>query len=261
MVEPISQEQFSALKRNAVLSNGLRLAYVEMGDPDGVPILLLHGFTDSARSWSLAAPYLATGFRVVAPDLRGHGHSDKPEGCYTIPEMATDVRFLIETLGLVPTHVVGHSLGGRLAQAVAERWPRLVRKIVLLSTSAALRERRGWLWETIQMLRDPIDPECGNGVLENLRSTRIFLPMLDAKAPRCRHASGIRFITSSLPMTRRHFSRIFPRRPSSCEVRRISSRLRNIRPRCLKRSPARSSFLFPATAITSTGKTLKGWPA
>jgi pimeloyl-ACP methyl ester carboxylesterase len=160
LVEPISQEQFSALKRNAVLSNGLRLAYVEMGEPDGVPLLLLHGFTDSARSWSLAAPYLATGFRVVAPDLRGHGHSDKPEGCYTIPEMATDVRFLIEMLGLVPTHVVGHSLGGRLAQAVAERWPRLVRKIVLLSTSAALRERRGWLWENIQILRDPIDPEC-----------------------------------------------------------------------------------------------------
>jgi pimeloyl-ACP methyl ester carboxylesterase len=159
VVEPISQEHFSALKRTAVLPNGLRLAYVEIGDPSGVPVLLLHGFTDSARSWSLTAPYLATGFRVVAPDLRGHGNSDKPEGCYTIPEMANDIRFLIEVLDLVPTHVVGHSLGGRLAQAIAERWPHLVRKIVLMSTSAALRERRGWLWENIQMLRDPIDPE------------------------------------------------------------------------------------------------------
>lgn len=73
MVELISQEHFSALKRTVVLPGGLRLAYVEMGDPNGVPVLLLHGFTDSARSWSLAAPYLATGFRVVAPDLRGHG--------------------------------------------------------------------------------------------------------------------------------------------------------------------------------------------
>lgn len=155
----ISQEHFSALKRSAVLPNGLRLAYVEMGDPDGVPILLLHGFTDSARSWSFTAPYLATGFRVIAPDLRGHGHSDQPEGCYTIPELANDVRFLIEVLDLAPTHVVGHSLGGRLAQAIAERWPHLVRKIVLISTSAALRERRGWLWENIRMLRDPIDPE------------------------------------------------------------------------------------------------------
>ncbi|MDW9608162.1 alpha/beta fold hydrolase [Sinorhizobium meliloti] len=155
----ISQEHFSALKRFAVLPNGLRLAYVEMGDPDGVPILLLHGFTDSARSWSLTAPYLATGFRVRASDLRGHGHSDQPEGCYTIPEMANDVRLLMVALDLAPCHVVGHSLGGRLAQAIAERWPHLVRKIILMSTSAALRERRGRLWENIQTLRDPIDPE------------------------------------------------------------------------------------------------------
>lgn len=71
MVEPISQEHFSTLKRTVMLPNGLRLAYIEMGDPNGMPVLLLHGFTDSARSWSLAAPYLAAGFGVVAPDLRG----------------------------------------------------------------------------------------------------------------------------------------------------------------------------------------------
>nr|WP_234820308.1 MULTISPECIES: alpha/beta hydrolase [Sinorhizobium] len=159
VVETISQDHFSGLKRTVVLPNGLRLAYIEMGDPSGVPILLLHGFTDSSRSWSLTAPYLASGFRIVAPDLRGHGNSDQPEGCYTIPELANDVRCLIEILAVSPTHVVGHSLGGRLAQAIAERWPHLVRKIVLMSTSAALRERRGWLWDNIQMLGDPIDPE------------------------------------------------------------------------------------------------------
>nr|WP_246252027.1 alpha/beta hydrolase [Mesorhizobium camelthorni] len=130
-----------------------------MGDANGTPVLLLHGFTDSARSWSLIAPYLATGFRLVAPDLRGHGHSDKPEGCYTIPEMAHDIRLLTEVLDLAPAHVVGHSLGGRLAQALAERWPQIVGKIVLMSTSAVPRERKGWLWENILMLRDPIDPE------------------------------------------------------------------------------------------------------
>jgi pimeloyl-ACP methyl ester carboxylesterase len=159
VAEPLSQEDFSALKRTALLPNGVRLAYVELGDAKGTPVLLLHGFTDSARSWSLIAPYLATGFRLFAPDLRGHGHSDKPEGCYTIPEMAHDVRLLIEALNLAPAHVVGHSLGGRLAQAIAARWPKIVGKIVLLSTSAVPRERKGWLWENIQALSDPIDPE------------------------------------------------------------------------------------------------------
>nr|WP_234943697.1 alpha/beta hydrolase [Sinorhizobium meliloti] len=194
-----------------------------MGDPDGVPILLLHGFTDSARSWSFTAPYLATGFRVIAPDLRGHGHSDQPEGCYTISEMANDVRLLMVALDLAPCHVVGHSLGGRLVQALAERWPHLVRKIILMSTSAALGERRGWLWENRRCaIRLILKAHLyGNGLLAQFRSTRISLPLRDAKAPRCRQASGIQFITSSLPMIRRRSCRIFPRQRSSCGAKRI----------------------------------------
>ncbi|WP_234841124.1 alpha/beta fold hydrolase [Sinorhizobium meliloti] len=70
----------------------------------------------------------------------------QPE-CTRSTLLANDVRLLIELLDLASTHVVGHSLGGRLAQAIAERWPHLVRKIVLISTYAALRERRGWMWE------------------------------------------------------------------------------------------------------------------
>jgi pimeloyl-ACP methyl ester carboxylesterase len=159
MIESLPQETFVTQKQTAVLSNGIRLAYVELGDSSGVPVLLLHGFTDSARSWSLIAPHLAADFRLIAPDLRGHGQSDKPEGCYTIPEMAYDIRLLIQELGLAPVHVVGHSLGGRLAQALAERWPQVVRRIVLISTSAVPRERNGWPWENILALRDPIDPE------------------------------------------------------------------------------------------------------
>lgn len=216
MVEAISQEHFSALKQTVVLANRLRLAYVEMGDPDGVPILLLHGFTDSARSWSLTAPYLATGFRVIAPDLRGHGHSDQPEGCYTIPEMANDVRFLIEALDLAPTHVVGHSLGGRLAQAIAERWPHLSEKSFLYRPPPRCANVGGGCGKTsgcsaIRSIQKA--DSSGNGVLAQYRSTRIFSTMRAVKAPRCRHESGIRSIMSSLPMIRRRSCRISPRRP------------------------------------------------
>jgi pimeloyl-ACP methyl ester carboxylesterase len=155
----LSQSEFAASKRSVLLPNGIRIAYAEFGDPSGSPTLLLHGFTDSARSWSLVAPYLAKRFRLIAPDLRGHGQSDKPVGCYTIPEMAHDMLLLILALGIAPVHVVGHSLGGRLAQALAERWPRSIRKVVLMATSAVVRERAGWLWENIRTLRDPIDPD------------------------------------------------------------------------------------------------------
>nr|WP_318764193.1 alpha/beta hydrolase [Aminobacter niigataensis] len=159
MMQRLSQDDFATSKQDCLLPNGIRLAYVEMGEAGGTPVLLLHGFTDSARSWSLIAPHLAGGFRLIAPDLRGHGRSDRPEGCYTIPEMAHDVRLFLAEIGIANAHVVGHSLGGRLAQALAERWPQMVGKIVLMSTSAVPRERAGWLWENILALRDPIDPE------------------------------------------------------------------------------------------------------
>ncbi len=158
-MKPLSQSDFALSKQGCLLPNGIRLAYVELGDRGGTPVLLLHGFTDSARSWSMVAPYLAAGLRLIAPDLRGHGHSDTPEGCYTIPELAHDLRLFLAELGIAQSHIVGHSLGGRLAQALAERWPQIVSKIVLMSTSAVPRERAGWLWNNIVGLRDPIDPD------------------------------------------------------------------------------------------------------
>jgi pimeloyl-ACP methyl ester carboxylesterase len=62
-------------------------------------------------------------------------------------------------LTAAPAHLADHSLGGRLAQALAQRWPQSVGQIILISISAVLRKRRGWLWENIQGLRDPTDPE------------------------------------------------------------------------------------------------------
>ena len=124
-MRPISQEDFAASKRFILLPNGIRMAYAEWGDARGPPTLLLHGFTDSARSWSLIAPHLAADFRLIAPDLRGHGQSDKPSGCYTIPEMAHDVRLFISAMGVAPVDIVGHSLSDGLPGA-CRRWPQIV---------------------------------------------------------------------------------------------------------------------------------------
>ena len=141
-----------------MLPNGVRLAVVEIGEPENMPVVPLHGFTDSARSWSLMAPFLVDRFRLIIPDLRGHGNSDRPDSCYTIPEMAHDIALLLDMMELERAVCVGHSLGGRIVQAVAQRWPSLVGKAVLVSTSATPRLQSGWLWENICSLQDPIDP-------------------------------------------------------------------------------------------------------
>lgn len=76
-----SQAGWNAARRTVTTADGQRLSFVEMGARDGLPILLLHGYTDNSRAWSPLAPYLA-GRRLIALDLRGHGGSAIPAGSY-----------------------------------------------------------------------------------------------------------------------------------------------------------------------------------
>ena len=74
-----------------------RLAYVELGDPKGEPLLLLHGYTDTSRSWTQVAPYLLR-HRLLIPDQRGHGGSDSPACCYSVSVFAEDARLFLDAL-------------------------------------------------------------------------------------------------------------------------------------------------------------------
>ena len=85
----------------------IRLHYDTTGN--GEPLLLTHGLGSSARDWENQVGYFADRYRVVTPDLRGHGKSDKPSGPYSIPLFTNDIAELVTTLDLGPTHVVGHS--------------------------------------------------------------------------------------------------------------------------------------------------------
>ncbi len=122
--------------------NGLRFHYLAQGF--GPVVMLLHGLGSCAEDWLLLqAPALSQRYRVLMPDLRGHGRSDKPPGPYTVPQMADDMAGLLETLGVDSAHVVGLSLGGAVAQAIAVRYPEKVRSLVLVNTFARLRPK-GW---------------------------------------------------------------------------------------------------------------------
>ena len=136
----IDQAGWAGAKRRVALPNGITIAYVEMGNPEGRPVLLVHGYTDSSRSWSLPAAHLAHRYRLIAVDLRGHGASSAPECCYTVPDMVHDLRLLLDHLKIEKVDFVGHSLGSMIGQVFAQRHPDRLRKLVLVgSTLSAAR--------------------------------------------------------------------------------------------------------------------------
>lgn len=158
---PVDQQHFSDSKINLLLKNGSSIAYVESGNPNGPPILLIHGYTDNARSWSLMTPYLNQKYRIISMDLRGHGKSSKPACCYTLQDMSYDAKLLLDKLNIKKAIIVGHSLGSLVTQVLAERFPNQVSKVVLISSTSStsrISDPSGWLATEIGKLHQPIDP-------------------------------------------------------------------------------------------------------
>jgi len=154
---PVAQAGWASLKKEVRLPNGIRLAYVEAGDPAGEPLLLLHGFTDSSRSFSPMVPYL-TRYRLLIPDQRGHGASDAPECCYGSSQFAYDARLFLDALGVKRAAVVGHSLGSMVAISLAADHPDRVSKIVLIGSTALVPVKRGdWLYDNVAAMTGPLD--------------------------------------------------------------------------------------------------------
>ena len=154
--DPIDQAGWTQRKRQVTLPNGLRLAYVELGDPRGAPVLLLHGYTDSSRVWTILAPQLAN-HRLIIPDQRGHGASDAPACCYSMHQYAEDAQLLLDALGVERATLVGHSMGSMVAQVIAAEHPERVDRIVLIASTALTAVRRdNWMWQQIMSLRTPI---------------------------------------------------------------------------------------------------------
>lgn len=111
----------------------LRFHYREHGAGDE-PILFVHGNLASGRWWEPVISRLPTErYRMVAPDLRGCGQSDKPETGYTVPELAEDVRAFVATMGLHSFHLVGHSMGGAIALLYALDHPTMARSLTLIA--------------------------------------------------------------------------------------------------------------------------------
>jgi pimeloyl-ACP methyl ester carboxylesterase len=119
---------------------GEDLQLVDRGPKAGKPIVLLHCFTCAIDWWDRMMPLLERKHRVIAVDLLGHGGSAKPSSGYSIPDQADLVAQVLGRLGVIDATVVGHSLGGGVAVALAEQSPGLVDRIVIIDTRSSAHD-------------------------------------------------------------------------------------------------------------------------
>ena len=118
----------------ATLSTGVTLRYAAQGDPAGVPVVLLHGLTDSHPSYAPMTAHLPDHIRAYALTTRGHGDSDKPEHGYRLEDQAADVAAFLDAVGHEAAVIVGHSMGSYIAQRFAIDHPERTIALVLMGT-------------------------------------------------------------------------------------------------------------------------------
>ena len=122
--------------------NGQRCHFRVNGD--GEPLLLLHGFSGDSTTWDSFGDEMGSGFQLIAPDILGHGKSAAPADAvrYRMAEAAADMIALLDHLGSERAHLLGYSMGGRLALCLALRYPARFRRLILESASPGIAHER-----------------------------------------------------------------------------------------------------------------------
>jgi rifampin ADP-ribosylating transferase len=145
--------------RWAELPNGLELPYIERGDGAGAPLVLLHGFAESWRSYERLLDLLPERRRALAISLRGHGGPRTIASEYSLDSVAADVAAFMDSVGVAKAVVVGSSSGGYVAQQLALDRPERVSGLVLVGSPRALRglPEVAAFAETLARQGDPIE--------------------------------------------------------------------------------------------------------
>ena len=163
--------------REITLRTGVRLRYAEVGPRSGSPMLLLHGYSDSWFSFSRVLSLMPPELRLIIPDQRGHGDSERPTDGYTPPRFTEDTIALLDALGITSATVTGHSMGSFVAQALALLAPKRVSRLVLIGSAAtADNEVVRSLVPLVQSLTDPVDATF----VREFQMSTIFRPVPEA---------------------------------------------------------------------------------
>lgn len=133
----------TAMAPRDIEAGGKRLRILELGGGDAAPVVLVHGFGGDLNSWMFTQPALAVGRRAIALDLPGHGGADKAIGAGDAEMLTAAVTDALAALGVDRVHLVGHSMGGAIALAVAAHRPDLVASLTLIATAGLGPEING----------------------------------------------------------------------------------------------------------------------
>lgn len=162
---PVIEASAKPAVKSIKLANNVRLQYVEQGDASGLPVIFLHGYTDSWHSFETVLPHLPKNIHAFAISQRGHGNSDRPQSGYNPKDFAKDVALFMKQQKLNEAVIVGHSLGGLVAQRFALDYPQLCKGLVIVSSAAAFANNPGVpeFLDMVDQLKDPVDKAFAEG--------------------------------------------------------------------------------------------------
>jgi rifampin ADP-ribosylating transferase len=143
--------------RAARVRDGSAVPYVEQGDPTGTPVLLVHAYADSWRSFEPVLPQLPKSLHVFALTQRGHGDAERPSTGYALAELAAELASFLDAVGVLSAVIVGASSGGYVAQRFALDWPERTLGLVLVGAPRSLTDPPAVV-AAIAALEDPVDP-------------------------------------------------------------------------------------------------------
>jgi pimeloyl-ACP methyl ester carboxylesterase len=171
------------IEHKSIDIHGEQLAYYDEGQ--GEALLLVHGMAGSSQTWREILPRLAKNYRVIAPDLLGHGQSAKPRTDYSLGAFAVGLRDLLDELEVDSATVVGHSLGGGIAMQFLYQHPDYCRRLILIS-SGGLGQDVGWILRLLsapgaELVMPVIAPKL---VLRAGDSVKSWLSSMGLRSPR-----------------------------------------------------------------------------
>lgn len=151
-------------------SQRLKLHYTEWGEHDAPPLILVHGGRDHCRNWDWVAEDLSADWRVIAPDLRGHGDSEWcSSGVYTYDAYLWDLLALVEHLQIDNASIIGHSLGGNIALRFAAAFPERMQQLICI--------------EGLGTLPDEVERTYQRPFSQRLRESALYRQSLSHRSP------------------------------------------------------------------------------